>query len=132
MVASASARVRKRRATTADGLGPRTASVMLLSAWPRRGNDRVEPLDTFERVVEAEWSCLYRVALRLGADAHEAEDIVQESLLNAFRQLREMRREELLTLEVHWWLKAIVRRTAACAWHAVNCSGVCALRNDRR
>lgn len=91
---------------------PRTENIVLLCSWPRRLPSDVEPLDTFARIAEVEWPCLYRAALRMGADAHEAEDIVQDSLLRAYRRLAGMKREELLQLQVHWWLKSLLRRVA--------------------
>ncbi len=54
-----------------------------LSLDALRSGDR----DEFARMVEAYSPRIYRLALRMLGDAQEAEDVLQETFLNAFRSL---------------------------------------------
>ena len=66
----------------------------------------------FGDVAKADWEHLYRAAIRAGAGAQEAEDLVQEVFLRAYSSLTSMRRDQLIHMRVHDWLTALVRRVA--------------------
>jgi len=51
----------------------------------RQGLERVARMAAFEREALASLDSLYRTALRLGRDRADAEDLVQETYLKAFR-----------------------------------------------
>ena len=67
-------------------------------AWEREES-------TFERLVEMYLRPLYRVALRLTGQKEEAEDLVQETLLKAFRHRDQLRDPD----KVRAWLFSILR-----------------------
>jgi hypothetical protein len=98
---------------------PSCAGVMLLSEWPRSAaskyNARVDEASLrkqFGDVAEADWRHLYRAAIRAGVDAQEAEDLVQEVFLRAYRSLTSMAWDQLVDLRVHDWLTTFVQRVA--------------------
>src|SRR5580765_8875630 len=51
----------------------------------RQGLERVARMAAFEREALASLDSLYRTALRLGRDRADAEDLVQDTYLKAFR-----------------------------------------------
>ena len=51
----------------------------------------------FEQLVRQESPRLYRVILRLVRDEHEAENVMQETFLQAYQRLATFRRESKLT-----------------------------------
>jgi RNA polymerase sigma-70 factor (ECF subfamily) len=63
----------------------------------------------FEQLARCHWPVLYRYALRLSGNAHTAEDLVQDSLLRAWRSLERLQNPAA----VLGWLKTIVRRENA-------------------
>lgn len=63
---------------------------------------------TFEEALGTVLDPLYRVALRLCASAEDAEDVVQETALRAFRCFHQLRSHG----DFRPWLFAILRRTA--------------------
>ena len=67
-------------------------------AWEREES-------TFERLVEAHLRPLYRVAVRLTGQHSEAEDLVQETFLKAFRNRDQLRDPD----KVRAWLFSILR-----------------------
>jgi RNA polymerase sigma-70 factor (ECF subfamily) len=69
-------------------------------------------LGEFNRMVDEHGPALYRMAYRLSADRHEAEDLVQDTFRSAWksRRLFEQGRGERA------WLAAILRRRAADRW----------------
>ena len=54
----------------------------MVRLWGRRG---VASRDEFDRLMRPHVEVLYRTALRMTADTHTAEDLVQETCLRAFR-----------------------------------------------
>lgn len=72
-----------------------------------RGGASSDPSAAFVERVFVHWEALYRFALRLTGDEHEAEDVVQESLtkaLAAFERLRDDTNHRA-------WIYTIVRNT---------------------
>ena len=59
--------------------------------------------EEFEKLVRAESPRLYRIILRIVGDAAEAESVMQETYLQAYRRLSTFRRESKFTT----WLYAI-------------------------
>lgn len=73
----------------------------LRAVGPVRSDDDVE---AFLRLVERHGGALYRVAYRITGSAQDAQDVLQESLFRAYRQLGQFeKRAELGT-----WLRRIV------------------------
>jgi hypothetical protein len=97
---------------------PSFAQIVLLPSRPARASDSEltmppERLQSqFNEIAEAEWKHLYRAAIRAGADPQEAEDVVKETLLHAYRTLREISVERLGRLRVHGWLTALAESNA--------------------
>ena len=54
----------------------------MVRLWPKRGRSS---RDEFDHLVRPHVDMLYRTALRMTADTHTAEDLVQETCLRAFR-----------------------------------------------
>lgn len=67
-----------------------------------------DKLDTFVEAAEQQRSQLLWLAQRITPYREEAEDIVQEALLKAFRNLAQFRGDSQMTT----WLRAIVQNTA--------------------
>lgn len=65
--------------------------------------------EAFGDLVERHAETLYRLAYRLVGNAPDAEDVVQESVMGAFRQARKFRGQA----SVKTWLTRIVMRQAA-------------------
>ncbi len=63
----------------------------------------------FDQLVRTHWSALYKYAYRLAGDRHTAEDLVQESLLRAWRSRDKLKEPAA----VKGWLKTILRRENA-------------------
>src|SRR5687767_5012046 len=69
-------------------------------------NGRSSAVPTFEELVSRHAETLYRVAFRLTGRADVAEDLVQESFLDAFRGLKQLRSGD----SAFAWLVSILRR----------------------
>jgi RNA polymerase sigma-70 factor, ECF subfamily len=67
-----------------------------------------DKLDTFVTVAEKQRAQLLWIAQRMTPHREEAEDIVQEGLLRAFRNLAQFRGDSKMST----WLQAIVQNTA--------------------
>jgi Sigma-70 region 2 len=98
---------------------PSCADIILLSEWPgaavSKSNGHIdEPSlrNQFGEVAEADWRHLYRAAIRAGADTHEAEDLVQEVFLRAYRSLTTMDENQLVRLRIHGWLTSLIETVA--------------------
>jgi RNA polymerase sigma-70 factor (ECF subfamily) len=63
---------------------------------------------TFERLVFAHQDRLYTIALRLLGDARDAEEIVQDALVRAYRALAGYDTARILELRLRPWLATIV------------------------
>ena len=63
----------------------------------------------FDAVTRTHWPALYRYAYRLSGDSHTAEDLVQDSLLRAWRSIDRLQSPAAIL----GWLKTIVRRENA-------------------
>ncbi|MCF7993130.1 MAG: sigma-70 family RNA polymerase sigma factor [Thiohalocapsa sp.] len=79
-----------------------TAAATDLNTASRSGND-------FDALAKLHWNDLYRYAYRLAGDKHTAEDLVQESLLRAWKSLHRLKEPGA----VKGWLKTIIRRENA-------------------
>lgn len=79
-----------------------TAATSDLNTVNSSGND-------FDALAKLHWQDLYRYAYRLAGDRHIAEDLVQESLLRAWKSLHRLKEPGA----VKGWLKTIVRRENA-------------------
>jgi RNA polymerase sigma-70 factor (ECF subfamily) len=64
---------------------------------------------SFDDLVRAHWKSLYSYAYRLAGDRHTAEDLVQGSLLRAWRSFDRLKNRAA----VLGWMKTIVRRENA-------------------
>jgi hypothetical protein len=58
------------------------------------------------------WPLLYNLAYRTLGNHHNAEDVVQESLMKAYMNLKNRSQEHIFTLKVRSWLCKIVSNTA--------------------
>src|SRR5215471_9555101 len=67
-----------------------------------------ENLDTFIEAAERQRAQLLWLAQRMTPNREEAEDIVQEALMKAFRNLAQFRGDSQMST----WLRAIVQNTA--------------------
>ncbi len=65
--------------------------------------------DDFDDLAKTHWRDLYRYAYRLSGNAHTAEDLVQDSLLRAWRSFGKLHNPAA----IKGWLKTIVRRENA-------------------
>ena len=63
----------------------------------------------FADLAKAHWDDLYKYAYRLSRNSHTAEDLVQESLIRAWRALDRLQNPAA----IKGWLKTIVRRENA-------------------
>ena len=72
------------------------------------GKAREGYLDAFETLTERHAAMVYRVALRMLGNHHDAEDLAQESMLAAWRSLDRFRGDALFST----WLYRIVTRRA--------------------
>jgi RNA polymerase sigma-70 factor (ECF subfamily) len=71
--------------------------------------DSLTPTIDFAELARTHWSALYKYAYRLAGDPHTAEDLVQDSLLRAWRSRDKLQEPAA----VKGWLKTIVRRENA-------------------
>ncbi len=67
------------------------------------------PVIDFNQLARTHWSTLYKYAYRLAGDRPTAEDLVQDSLLRAWRSREKLKEPAAIT----GWLKTIVRRENA-------------------
>ena len=63
----------------------------------------------FNSLAKTHWQALYKYAYRLSGNKHTAEDLVQESLLRAWRSIDKLQNPAAIV----GWLKTIVRRENA-------------------
>jgi RNA polymerase sigma-70 factor (ECF subfamily) len=63
----------------------------------------------FNGLANTHWKDLYKYAYRLSGNSHTAEDLVQDSLLRAWRSLDKLKERGA----IRGWLKTIVRRENA-------------------
>src|SRR2546421_1480438 len=70
------------------------------------------PVMLFDPLAERERPLLYALAVRLLKNHHEAEDVVQESLIKAYVAMKGFSLKQLQTLRMRPWLCTIVRNTA--------------------
>jgi RNA polymerase sigma-70 factor, ECF subfamily len=82
-------------------------------------NGRSSAVPTFEELVGRHAETLYRVAFRLTGRADVAEDLVQESFLDAFRGLKQLRSGD----SAFAWLVCILRRRRV-KWLKANAKSV--------
>ncbi|MEW5700755.1 MAG: RNA polymerase sigma factor [Candidatus Zixiibacteriota bacterium] len=87
---------------------------------------RAGNVDAFRPVVERHSQTLFRLAYRLTGNEHDAEDIVQESLMKAYR---DMRRFELRS-GIGTWLYRICTNCALDLLRARKRSGTAECRHD--
>ena len=73
------------------------------------GGDRA----AFHELVDRHADDLYRLALSLSRSAHDAEDVLQETFVGAYRGLRKFNAQS----SVRTWLHRILTRQAARMWH---------------
>ena len=70
------------------------------------------PVMLFDPLAERERPLLYALAIRILRNHHEAEDVVQESLIKAYIAMKGFSLKQLQTLRMRPWLCTIVRNTA--------------------
>ena len=70
------------------------------------------PVMLFDPLAERERPLLYALAMRILKNHHEAEDVVQESLIKAYIAMKGFSLKQLQTLRMRPWLCTIVRNTA--------------------
>jgi RNA polymerase sigma-70 factor (ECF subfamily) len=70
------------------------------------------PVMLFDPLAERDRPLLYALAMRILKNHHEAEDVVQESLIKAYIAMKGFSLEQLQTLRMRPWLCTIVRNTA--------------------
>jgi len=70
------------------------------------------PVMLFDPLAERERPLLYALAMRILRNHHEAEDVVQESLIKAYIAMKGFSLKQLQTLRMRPWLCTIVRNTA--------------------
>ena len=63
----------------------------------------------FNQLAEGHWKDLYKYAYRLSGNSHTAEDVVQDSLMRAWRSFDRLQNPAA----IKGWLKTIVRRENA-------------------
>ncbi|MGB5834265.1 MAG: sigma-70 family RNA polymerase sigma factor [Thiohalocapsa sp.] len=63
----------------------------------------------FDLLAKTHWKALYKYAYRLSGNSHTAEDLVQDSLMRAWRSFDKLQNPAA----VKGWLKTIVRRENA-------------------
>jgi RNA polymerase sigma-70 factor (ECF subfamily) len=63
----------------------------------------------FNDLARTHWSALYKYAYRLSGNSHTAEDLVQDSLMRAWRSIDRLQNPAAIL----GWLKTIVRRENA-------------------
>ncbi len=63
----------------------------------------------FNQLAESHWKDLYKYAYRLSGNSHTAEDLVQDSLMRAWRSFDRLQNPAA----IKGWLKTIVRRENA-------------------
>jgi RNA polymerase sigma-70 factor, ECF subfamily len=70
------------------------------------------PVMLFDPLAERERPLLYALAMRILRNHHEAEDVVQESLIKAYIAMKGFSLKQLQTLRMRPWLCTIARNTA--------------------
>ena len=50
------------------------------------GAEKAQPPDSFKAVVEAHWTAVYRLLFSMTGNAHDCEDLTQETFLRALRR----------------------------------------------
>jgi len=85
-----------------------------------RAEESLDPieLERFERTVLPHMRAAYNLARWLARSDHDAEDVVQEACLRAFRFFGGFRGGDAKA-----WLLTIVRNTSYSAWHRVGTAG---------
>ncbi len=73
----------------------------------RRDNKSVASVDTFERIVDDYQRRLYGFALRMTGNREDAEEIVQDAFVRAYRALGKMPLEQRRELRLQPWLYTI-------------------------
>lgn len=79
--------------------------IQMASIHPLRSSP--PSLDTFEHVVEEYQRRLYGFALRMTGNREDAEEIVQDAFVRAFRALEKMTEEQRAELRLQAWLYTI-------------------------
>jgi hypothetical protein len=79
---------------------------------PLFGCDRHAPQEQVDRLAEADWVCLFRAAVRAGADPQEASKLVEAVLLRARENLGGGTTNLRLRARLHSWMVSFVENAA--------------------
>ncbi|MBV8374548.1 MAG: hypothetical protein JO302_03480, partial [Candidatus Eremiobacteraeota bacterium] len=97
-----------------SALAPLLLGVHVPSAVPSRSTAASGPpaapiagIDSFERIVDDYQRRLYGFALRMTGNREDAEEIVQDAFVRAYRALGKMSREQRAELRLQPWLYTI-------------------------
>ncbi len=77
------------------------------AATPPRSSGAIPSLERFERIVDEFQRRLYGFALRMTGNREDAEEIVQDAFVRAFRALAKMSDEQRAELRLQPWLYTI-------------------------